>query len=220
MDMLRPAGDFCRDAGGGKLALERRLDLFDILLAVEAAFVEELGDLLVGLGLECPQTEILQLPFELPHAEPVGQRREQVLCFARGLRARLAFVRNQVAQRLRSLRELDQHHANVADHRQQHLAQAFRMRVTVMRGSVFRDRSDRTHACDTTDQLYHFRTKAHAERLGVKVVDMRRTDHYRGANRIEIELEAGDDRRGAERAIQPWLAVGCAPIAVERSCGT
>lgn len=46
---------------------------------------------------------------------------------------------------------------------------------------------------------------------------MRRSDHYRGANRIEIELEAGDDRGGAERAIQPWLAVGCAPIAIELS---
>src|SRR5207237_4789844 len=92
---------------------------------------------------------------------------------------------------------------------------AFRMRIAVMRGSVFRDRPDCAHARDAADQLCDFRTKARAECLGVKAVYMRRSDHYRGANRIEIELEAGDDRGGAKRTIQPWLAVGGAPIAVE-----
>src|SRR3981081_1220242 len=91
------------------------------------------------------------------------------------------------------------------------------MRVAVVRRSVFGNRPDRAHARDAADQLCDFRTKERAEPLGVKAVDMRRSDHYRGANRIEIELEARADSGGGERATQPWLAVGRAPIAVELS---
>ena len=214
MNMLRPAGDFGRDASGGKLALDRRLDLFDILLAVEAALVEELGDLLVGLGLERPQTEILQLPFELPHAEPVGERREQVLCFTRGLRARRALVRNQVAQRLRALGELDQDDADVLDHRQQHLAQVFRLQVAVFLGGDPGRGANRVHPCRTDHDLRDLGAKGVRECRGIEVGRKRCAEQDGGAHRLGVELERGDDVRRAERAVEPRLAIGRAQIAI------
>ena len=90
VDVLRPAADLGLDAGRGELALERRLDVLDVVLAIEPALVEQPGDLLVGLGLERAQREVFELPLELPDAEPVGERREQILRFARRLRPRVA----------------------------------------------------------------------------------------------------------------------------------
>ena len=82
------------------------------------------GDALVGLRLEDAERQVLHLPLELPHAEPVRERRVDVVRQPRGLPARRRVVQaHRVAQRLQVIGELDQDDAHVLHHGEQHLAQ-------------------------------------------------------------------------------------------------
>jgi hypothetical protein len=73
--VLRPAGDVGLDAGLGQGRSDALLGVGDEALAVGALLVEQAGDAAVGLGLQVAEGEVLQLPLELPDAQPVGQRR-------------------------------------------------------------------------------------------------------------------------------------------------
>ena len=147
-DVLRPAADLGVDAHGAKLALERGDHLVDVALAVEPPAVEELRDLLVGLRLGGAQREVLELPLQLPDAEPVRERRVEVEHLASGVAAQDLVARHRRAQGREPLRQLDDHDADVLDHREQHLAQVLRLRRALGRGDVRRLRADRRHALD------------------------------------------------------------------------
>ena len=173
------------------------------------------------MRLERAKRKVLELPFELPYAEPIGQRREQILRLARGLEAIVAFAPDQKPQRLRALGKLDEDHADVADHRQQHLAQILRLSVSILfrcsRAGDLR-RADRTHARNAGDQLRDVGTEFCAKLVGVEAVEVRRAEQNGGAHRIGIELEAGDDGCRCQRAVEPGLAVGGAAVAVQLAC--
>ena len=66
------------NAGFFSSRAERAMAFAMILLALDALLVEHLRDLLVQLGLEVAERQVLQLPLELPDAEPVGERRVDV----------------------------------------------------------------------------------------------------------------------------------------------
>ena len=70
-----------------------RNDVLDVALPVEPALVEQRGDRLVRFGLERAQAQVLELPLQLPHAEPVGERREEIEHLARRLLPRFDHVR-------------------------------------------------------------------------------------------------------------------------------
>ena len=221
VDVLGATADLGLDTGGGEFALQGGLHAFDVMLAVQAALVEQASNALVGLGLERAQGKILELPLELPDAESVRQRREQVQRFARGGRAHLVRCRigsDQVAQRLGALGELDQDDTNVLDHRQQHLAQVLRLQGTLFLGLEVRGGADRAHACGADDDLRHLVAEGLGQRGRVEVRRRRHAEQDRGFDRLRVEFEPGDDRRGAQRAIQPGLAVGRAELAVARAC--
>ena len=132
------------------------MTLVDVVLRGRARrSSSRLRDALVGLGLERAQRQVLQLPLELPDAEAVGERREEIERLARGLpRAALVVRADQEAQRLRALGELDQHDADVLDHRQQHLAQVLGLRVALLRvAALAGDGADRAHARHADDEL-------------------------------------------------------------------
>src|SRR5690606_28147055 len=74
VDVLGPAGDLRVDALRSQGLVQLRLDLLDVALAAGAVVVEQRRDATVGLGLQVAEREVLQLPLELPDAEPVGQR--------------------------------------------------------------------------------------------------------------------------------------------------
>ena len=79
------------------------------------------------------------------HAQPVGQWRVNV---HRRLRDRLLAVRRQVLQRLHVVQpvaELDQHHAHVARHGQDHLAQVADLVFLVVRKMQRGDFGDPVH---------------------------------------------------------------------------
>ena len=78
VDVLRPPTGVGLDADGRELALEDLLDVVDVGLALFALARDLLDDLLVFLGMELGKGEVFQLPLDVPHAEPVGQRRVDV----------------------------------------------------------------------------------------------------------------------------------------------
>ena len=69
-----------------------RDDLCDVALAAAALVVEQARDALVGIRFEVAEREVLEFPFQLPDAEPVGERRVDV---ARELRQRDALFGGQ-----------------------------------------------------------------------------------------------------------------------------
>ena len=94
--------------------------------ALFALFIEQLGDAAVFFGILVAEAQIFELPFELPHAQAVGQRRENIQRFFGGG----AFFRavGHAAEKLHGAgaqRQRNQHHADVRHHCQQHLAHGF-----------------------------------------------------------------------------------------------
>ena len=124
VDVLRPAGDLGLDAFVGQEFADAALDVLDETFAIAAFFVEQTGDALIGFRLQVAEGEIFQFPLQLPDAEAVGQGRMDVhrelgqggLFLARRLAGR-AHARQMFGQQ-------DQHHAQVADDREQQAAQS------------------------------------------------------------------------------------------------
>ena len=130
VDMLGPAEHLGLDAGGGQLVLQARDRALDEALAHHALFFEHLGDALVGVGLDETERQVFQFPLELPDTEPVGQRRVQIERFLTVGAGQLVEQLDvgEVAQGDQARGKAHQHHAHVAGHRQQHLAQRFHLR--------------------------------------------------------------------------------------------
>ncbi len=185
VDVLGAAADFGLDAGRGKLAAQRLLHAVDVVLAVAAALVEQARDALVRLRLERAQGKILELPLQLPDAEAVGERREQVERLARRARAHFAgcvFTADQEAQRLRAFGELDQDDADVLDHGQQHLAQVLRLQRARFLGADAGGGADSIHARGADDDLRDFGAERIRECGGVEGGHRRDAEQDRGAD--------------------------------------
>ena len=68
IDVLRPAVELGLDASGFELAAEQRNGARDVLLTLEALFIQHAGDALVELRLEIAERQVLDLPLELRDA--------------------------------------------------------------------------------------------------------------------------------------------------------
>ncbi len=109
-------------------------DRGDVPLAPGALLVQLGGDLLVDLRLQVPECQVLQLPLELPDAQPVRQRRMDV---AGEPRQRLALGLGQRAGRAHAGQlagQQDRHHPQVAHDRQQQPAQALGVDAALLLG--------------------------------------------------------------------------------------
>jgi len=78
IDVFRAPGDIGLHAHAPQHVFQRGDDILDVLVAVEPLFVQQLRDVLVGLGLEIAEGQVLQLPLDVADAEPVRQRRVDV----------------------------------------------------------------------------------------------------------------------------------------------
>ena len=94
------AKDLGLDVSAGQLALEPLAGVCDELLAFGATLVDQFGDAFVSVRLEIEKRAVFKLPFELPHAEAIGERRVDIERFARGLGALGAGVIGIPAQSL------------------------------------------------------------------------------------------------------------------------
>ena len=117
---------------GNRRLLQRRLelrpDLVEEFLLVAAGALECALDHAVALRIKSLKAQILELELHRVQAEPLGHRRIDVERLARDGAALGGRQRIDGAQVVHAIGELDQDHAQVAHHRQQHLAEVLRLR--------------------------------------------------------------------------------------------
>ena len=175
-----------------------------------------LRNALVFDGLERAQRQVLEFPFELPQAQPIGERRVDVHYFARRFPAHALVAVHQETQRLRPFGELDQHDANVVDHGEQHLAQVFGLRAALLAvgaGIGVGRRMDDVHPRDAADQRRDIDAERRDHARVVVTGNVGEADEQRRGQRIGIEPLRGEDAGRAERTIDEPFALGVAKVA-------
>ncbi len=121
--MLGAAGDLGLDAFFRALALDGRDDVVDVALALLAPLGQRPGDAQVLLWLQIAQGQVLELPFDLPHAQPVGERGVDPLGVMGDLGAALRLQILDGAHEMHALGQHHQHHPHVLGDAEQQPAQ-------------------------------------------------------------------------------------------------
>jgi hypothetical protein len=127
VEVLGTPGDLGLDAHLAELVVQERDELVDLRLALEAPLGHSAHELLVVLGIQDPQGQVLELGLHLGHAEAVGERRvdvERLLGDLLGLLGGQEVERPHIVQ---AIGELDHEHAQVARHGHEHLAVVLRL---------------------------------------------------------------------------------------------
>mmetsp|Transcript_21669 Transcript_21669/g.84381 ORF Transcript_21669/g.84381 Transcript_21669/m.84381 type:complete len:464 (+) Transcript_21669:1574-2965(+) len=205
VEMLGPALHLGRNALGLQVGLQRRAGRVDALLAHDACLLQALGQRLVAVGVAEAEGQVLQLPFDLPDAQPVGQRRKHRQRFLRQFRRAVAPDRRKPAQRLQPRGQAQQHHAQVARERQQHLAHPLGLLGTLVALAVAAGRSAPGRAL----QLHELARVA--DQAGIAVAEglgdhlLRLVQEVAGIDQIRRRLQLG---RAADALQDGCHAVG------------
>ena len=165
-----------------------------------SASIHGLGYLLVTAGIEKAKAQVFQLAANLAHAQPVRDGRVNLQRLFRDLALPVGIEMFQRAHVVQPVRELDQHHTNVVDHRQHHLAQIFRL-LLFARGKVnFADLGDALY--DVRDLLAKFLANVNDghRRIFHGIVQQP------GRHRDGIHLHLGQHQRHFKRMHQIRLA--------------
>ena len=198
--MLLARLDARRDAGLLERRLELRADLGEKLLLIAARFLQRPLDDAVALRIEGAEAEILELELHGVEPEPLGHRRIDVERLARdeaplGRRQRL-----DGAQVMGAVGELDQDDAQVAHHREQHLAEVLGLRFLAVL------EADLIELGDPVDDLGHIVAEAAGDvGLGDRgVLDDIVQD--RAHDGVGIQMQLGEDLRRRDRVGDVGLA--------------
>jgi hypothetical protein len=211
--VLRSAIDLgIADTSVSQLALQAIDRVDDELLALGSLLVEVLRNILVDRRMHETEGEVLELPLQLPDAEPIGQGRIQFQRLARHRRAQRIGLDGVVTQGLRARGQAQQDDANVFDHRQQHLAQHLDLRLHFLRLLVVTFRrmsdetaSDRSHAVQTRNAVHQMRNAApelFLDQRQAMLLLRRQREEQRRQPRIGVELEPGNDQ-GHPQGVPP-----------------
>jgi hypothetical protein len=172
------------------------------VITLEPAFGDALLEVHVRLGLERAEGQVLELRLHLGHAEPVGERRVDV---ERLLRDRLGLLRREVVERphvVQAVGQLDHEHAQVARHRDEHLAEVLGLAL-LARGEG--ELADLGHA------VHELRDLAAELALEVRLGGLRVLEHVveePRRDRRDVHLEVDEEARDLERVRQVGLARG------------
>ncbi len=205
--MLRPAGDLRLDLG----VLEVVLDVLDHFLQEHLPPRRPLRhqphDLVVPLGEQRREREVLELPLHGVHAEPVRQRREDLQGLARLL---LLLRPRDVAQRahvVQPVGQLDDQDPDVARHGDDHLADGLGLRGVAVLDLV--QLGDAVH--QRGDVLAEVLAQLVDRVLGV----LDRVVQQRGADRVVRHAQLGQDRRHGERVRDVRIAAAAGLAGVQ-----
>ena len=194
VDVLGPAADVgVGHAGGFQLGTQLVHHIADKALSVEAALMQQGGDLFVLLGLQIAEGQVLQLPLDVADAQAVRQWRiniEHLAGDAVALLVRGIFDR---ANRAGTFSQLDQCHAHVINHGNQHLAQVFDLALGAQhhRLTGAEAGTDGRHAQYTINQFGHHRTEALADGRQQHLPFAHATIENRGNQGILIQFQIG-----------------------------
>ena len=188
--VLRPARHRGLDLRGAQVGADLVADLGEVLLPRGCPLGDEAHDLVVDLGVERLEREVLELPLDGVHAEPVRQRRVDL---ERLLRLALCALLRDVAPGagvVEPVGELDDEHPDVAGHRDDHLAD----RLGLGRLAVG-DLVELGHAVDEHRDLV---TEVATQRLQAVCRVLDRVVEERRCQRGRRHAELGEDRRHGE----------------------
>ena len=199
VDVLGAALDCRLDVLLRQLLLQDLLDAGHVSFARGAAGGDQLGDLVVGFGLQVLEGEVLQFPLDLPDAQAAGERRKDI----HGLLRRLDLLGRldvlQGAHVVEAVGELDDDDAHVLSHGDEHLAQVLGLHRAVERSRVRRVLGDALQLGGAVDELGDIDAEAALEFLVrdaavfLDIVQERRRDGD------GIELKVGDGEGSIER---------------------
>ncbi|OIQ80927.1 hypothetical protein GALL_373060 [mine drainage metagenome] len=162
-----------------------------VLLARRCTLGDEVHDLVVHLGVEHRERQVLELPLDRVHAETVSQRRVDLERLARlalrGLR-RHELPRPRVVQ---PVRQLDHQDADVARHRDHHLADGLGLRSLA--------EGDLVELRDTVDEHRNLGPEVGAELLERVVGVLDRVVQQRGDQRRRCHAELGENGGHGDR---------------------
>ncbi len=127
--MFRPTADVGIYASGEQLVLQLVHHVADEALAVQPPLMQQLGDLLVLVGLQVAEGQVFQLPLDVTDTQAVRERRVDVEHFTRDTQAFLVIGGLDRPDCARAFGQLDQRHTHVVDHGHQHLAQVLDLRL-------------------------------------------------------------------------------------------
>ena len=207
-DTLHTTADLGLDALLRELLVELPAHLLDERLRGLGLLLDLLREVLVGLRLEELERELLQLFAHAADAEAMREGHEDLLRLSRFFDLLLARHVLERAHVVEAIRELDDDHADVVDHREDHLADglglAFGLGV-VLEAGEFRD---------PLDELGDVLAEA---RFDVLAGDLRVLDgvvEQACGDRLLVEVEVGQDVGHLERVDQVGLtrASGLAPV--------
>ena len=152
------------------------------------------------------ETQFLEFAEQVVESEPMRDRRVDLERLAGDAAALFRLDRVERAHVVQPVRELDQHDAHVARHREQHLAEVLRLRL------LGRGKLQLVELRDAVDQFGH----GAAEALGQLVLRyagiLQHVVQQRGLNRGAVEAPVGQDLgyrqrvRDVGRAAAPELA--------------
>jgi hypothetical protein len=191
--VLRPALDLGANLDRPQALLDLGDDLAEVAVALRLALDDHRFDLVVALGVQGRERQVLELPLEVLHAQPVRERgvdRERLLGDALLAAAGHVVDRPHVVQ---PVRELDDQHPEVGRHRHQHLAQRLGLLLLLARDL---QPVELGHPVDEHRALVAEVPRELGDRhLGVLhgVVEERRAD--RGRVHAELREDLGDPDR-------------------------
>ena len=200
VEVLLAAFDAALHAGLLERAAQVVGDLADELLLVAARALQRLLDDAVAARVQRLEAELLELGLDRVDAEAVGDRRVDLQRLARDGAALGRRHRAERAHVVRAVGELDHDDADVAHHRQQHLAEALGLRL----GAAAE--LDLIELGDAVDQL----GDVGAEALGDLVLRRRRVFddvvQDRRDDRRRIQVQVGEDVGDRDRMRDVGLA--------------
>ena len=153
-------------------------------------------------GIEMLERQLLQFAVALVQAQPVRDRRVDVQRLARDALALVGRHRVHRAHVVQPVGQLDQDHAHVARHRQQHLAERLRLRL-LAGGEV-----QLVQLGQAVDQLGRRRAEA-LDQLGLgDAAVLHRVVHQRGHDGLHVEPPVGAQAGDRDRVGDVGLAAG------------
>ncbi len=177
--------------GGVELSRQLVDDRAQVGVARRRAVSDQAHDLVVFLGLQDGERQILQFPFDRGHAQSVRQRGQHFEGLARLAGLLLRRQETHGAHVVQPVGELDHQHPGVAGHRDDHLADGLGLRG--------RPQFDLVQLGDAVDQVRHLVAELGAELVQgvVGVLDgvVQQAGHQRGG----VHTELGQNRRDRQR---------------------
>ena len=210
VNMLYARGNGVFDAAVIQLFADGLLDAFKHFLVLILLTRQSFDYFLVADRIQPLQRKILQLPFNLLHAEAMGNRRINLHRFERFGALLLLLHELNRAHIVQAVGELDEDDANVLRHGDQHFAQI--LHLLLFLGVV-----QASQTCDTVDKIGNRGAELLLNLIILEVGVLHAVVQQAGTDRVGIQSHLNDNFRDRNRMNDIGIAVFALLSLVRRS---